>query len=136
MIELKTSFSRRELLWFGPLFALFGGMIGGIAFWKFEAPAVAKWIWIFSAAVILLSYLVPALRRWFFMAWMSAVFPIGWIISHVLLAAVFYLVVFPIGLLMRLFRYDALGRRFDPDCKSYWKKRETNRDPRKYFRQF
>ncbi|MFT7302989.1 MAG: hypothetical protein ACI8UZ_001827 [Akkermansiaceae bacterium] len=136
MIELKTSFSRRELLWFGPLFALFGAMVGGMALWKFEAPTFAKWIWIVSAVVILLYSLLPPLRKWIFIAWMAAVFPIGWIVSHVLLAAVFYLVVFPIGLLMRCFRYDALGRSFDRDCKSYWKKREANDDSRRYFRQF
>ena len=136
MIEMKTSFSRKELLWFGPLFALFGGMIGGMALWQFEAPAVAKWIWIISAVVIGLYYLVPPLRKWLYMAWLGAVFPIGWIVSHLLLAVVFYLVVFPIGLLMRLLRYDALSRKFDPDCESYWRKREKRTDPRKYFRQF
>jgi uncharacterized membrane protein YoaK (UPF0700 family) len=133
---MKTTFLRRELMWFGPLFALFGGMVGAIAFWKFEAPVVAKWILIFSAVVILLYYLFPPLRKWFYMAWLGAVFPIGWIVSHLLLTVVFYLVVFPVGMLMRLFRYDALSRKFDPECKSYWRKREKNDDPRKYFRQF
>jgi len=136
MIGMKTTFSRRELLWFGPLFALFGGMMSGLALWKFEAPEVAKWIWILSAVVITLYYLLPPLRKPIFIAWMGAVFPIGWVLSHVLLAVVFYLVVFPIGLLMRLFRHDALGRRLDPDSTSYWIKRETHTDPKKYFRQF
>lgn len=136
MIEIKTTFSRRELMWFGPLFALFGGMIGGIAQWKFGAPEVAKWIWIISALVIVLYYAVPPLRKWIYIGWMAVFFPIGWVLSHVLLSVVFYLVVFPIGILVRLFRYDALRRRFDPDAKSYWIKRDTNTDPKKYFRQF
>ncbi|MFT5106198.1 MAG: hypothetical protein ACI8XO_000560 [Verrucomicrobiales bacterium] len=136
MIDLKTTFSRRELLWFGPLFALFAGMIGGLARSKFDAPDVAKWIWVISAVLIGLYYAVPPLRKWMFIGWMAAVFPLGWILSHVLLSVVFYLVVFPIGILMRLFRYDALRRRLDPDAKSYWIERESNRDSRKYFRQF
>ena len=136
MIGMKTSFSRRELLWFGPLFALFGGMLGGMALWKFGAPGVANWIWIISAAVTVLYYLLPPLQKWIFIGWMGAVFPIGWILSHVMLAAVFYLVVFPIGLLLRLFRYDALRRHLDRDAASYWIKRESHTDPRKYFRQF
>ena len=136
MINLKTSFSRRELLWFGPLFALFGGMVGGLARWKFEAPDAARWIWIISAVVVVIYYLVPPFRRWIFIGWVGAVFPVGWILSHVLLSVVFYLVVFPIGLLMRLFRYDALRRRRDPDAESYWIKRGSITDPRRYFRQF
>lgn len=123
-------------MWFGPLFALFGGMIGGLAMWKFEAPEVAKWIWMISAGVIVLYYVLPPLRKWIFVGWMAAVFPIGWVISHVLLAVVFYLVVFPIGMLMRMFKYDALSRRFDREKESYWIERERNDDPRKYFRQY
>ena len=136
MIKMKTTFTRREQFWFGPLFALFGSMIGGFALWKFSAPEVAKWIWIFSAVIIALYYLIPPLRKWIFMGWLGAVFPIGWVISHLLLGIVFYLVVFPIGLMMRMFRYDALGRRFDRDAKSYWKKREARDDPRRYFKQY
>ena len=93
MIKMKTTFSRREQFWFGPLFALFGSMIGGIALWKFSAPEVAKWIWIFSAVIIALYYIIPPLRKWIFMGWLGAVFPIGWAISHLLLSVVFYLVV-------------------------------------------
>lgn len=136
MIDLKTTFSKRELMWFGPLFALFAGMIGGFVIWKFEAPNVAKWIWMISAGVIVIYYLVPPLRKWLYTGWMAAVFPIGWVISHVLLAAVFYLLVFPIGILMRLLKYDALSRRFDREKKSYWIERKKVADPRKYFRQY
>ena len=89
MIKMKTTFSRREQFWFGPLFALFGSMIGGIALWKFSAPEVAKWIWISSAVIIALYSLIPPLRKWIFMGWLGAVFPIGWVISHLLLGVVF-----------------------------------------------
>lgn len=136
MIGLKTEFSRKELLWFGPLFVLFGGMIGGFARWRFDAPGVAEWIWIVSGVIILVYYLVPPLRRGIFTGWLAVVFPIGWVVSHFLLALVFYLLVFPIGLMMRLFRYDALKRRFDPGAKSYWIKRESSKDPQDYFRQY
>lgn len=136
MITLRKEFSRKELLWFGPLFALFGGMIGGFAKWRFGAPELAQWIWIASGLIILTYHLVPPFRKWIFAGWLAAVFPIGWIVSHVLLALVFYLLVFPIGLMMRLFRYDALKRRLNPKAESYWIKRGPARDPQDYFRQF
>tara|TARA_Y100000814_G_scaffold279221_2_gene241654 strand:+ start:233 stop:643 length:411 start_codon:yes stop_codon:yes gene_type:complete len=135
MISLKHTFSRRELLWFGPLFAAFAGLIAVLAWWKFEAPQVAKWSGIFAASTIVVYYLAPPLRRPIYIAWLGAVFPVGWIISHILLGIVFYLVVFPIGMLLRLFRYDALQRRFSPASRSYWIERDPRKDPATYFRQ-
>jgi len=136
MIEFKKSFSRSELLWFGPLFAAFAGLVGWVAIHHFDAPKVATWIWASAAAVIVIYYLIPPLRRAIFVAWLAAVFPIGWVISHVLLSMVFYLLVLPIGLMLRLFRYDALQRRFDHDAVSYWIKRGPPADAKRYFRQF
>ena len=136
MIGIKTSYSRRELMWFGPLFALFAGLVGGVASWKFDAPGFAKWVGLVSAAIVAIYYAVPPLRKPIFVAWLAAVFPIGWVVSHLLLSVVFYLVVFPIGLLVRLFGYDALRRRREPDAESYWIEREPRDDPRRYFRQF
>ena len=69
------------------------------------------------------------------MAWLGAVYPIGWVLSHILLGVVFYFVVLPIGLLLRLARYDPLTRKFDQKVTSYWIEREPSSDPRKYFRQ-
>ena len=135
MIRLKTSFTRRELVWFGPIFALFAVLLSSIALWKFEAPTVAIWICLVAGVVITIYYLVPPLRRFLFMAWLGAVFPIGWVLSHLLLAVVFYLVVTPIGLLLRLFRYDALRRRFDRSAQSYWIERGSAPEPKSYFRQ-
>ncbi len=136
MIAFKKNFSRRELLWFGPLFALFAGMVGGIVHWRFDAPQLAAWIGMIAGMVIVLHYLVPPLRRVIFMAWLGAVFPIGWLLSHALLGIVFYLVVFPIGLLLRLFRHDPLTRWLDQRVTSYWIARQPSSDPRKYFRQY
>lgn len=136
MIEIKRQFSRRELLWFGPLFALFGGMMGGLAKWKFEWPEAALGIWGGSLGLILLYYLCPPLQKRIFAGWLAAVFPLGWVVSHVLLALVFYGLVFPTGLLMRLLGHDPLGRHFDREADSYWIPTVENPDPKDYFRQF
>ena len=135
MIALKKSFSKKELLWFGPLFALFAGMIGALARWKFDAGQIAIWVWAIGGAVVVLYYLIPPARRFIFMTWLGAVYPIGWVVSHILLGVVFYFVVLPIGLLLRVARYDPLSRRFDERVTSYWIKRESSSDPRRYFRQ-
>ena len=63
------------------------------------------------------------------LAWMRAAFPIGRTISHVPIAALYYLVVTPKGLARWPFGRDALARRFDPDAHSYWTPRWREADP-------
>jgi len=41
-------------------------------------------------------------------------------LTYVVLTVTYYLVLTPMGLLMRLFRRDPLNLRFDPDAESYW----------------
>ena len=78
----------------------------------------------------------PALGRQLYIGWMYAAQPAGWTISHVVLGIVYYLVLTPIGLLLRLAGRDPLQRRFDREATSYWIKREAPADAARYFRQF
>ena len=68
--------------------------------------------------------------------WMLGVLPIGWTVSHVLLSIVFFGVVTPIGLALRLLGRDPLDRRFDAGASTYWRTREATPDARRYMRQF
>jgi hypothetical protein len=62
--------------------------------------------------------------------------PIGFAVGHVLLAAVWYGLFTPVGLIMRLLGRDPLCRRPDREAESYWRPRSPQRDVRRYFRQF
>ena len=53
-----------------------------------------------------------------------------------ILAVVYYLVLFPIGLILRLRGYDPMQRRFDRSAKSYWTPREQEEGTERYFKQF
>lgn len=74
--------------------------------------------------------------RFIYRTWMFAALPIGWTFSHVILAAIYYGVITPIGLALRLTGHDAMRRRFDPNASSYWLPRRVPADPARYFRQF
>jgi hypothetical protein len=84
----------------------------------------------------LLIWGLPSLGKSIYLGWMGAAAPIGWTISHVVLGAVFYLVLFPIGLCMRLVGRDPMQRKLDRDAKSYWIERDRRIEPARYFRQF
>ena len=136
MIEINRNPSPRELFWFGLLLALFAGLVGAVARYQFGAPAASKAIWIGGAALTALFFMIPPLRRPLYLAWMYAAFPIGWTVSHLVLAAVFFLAVTPVGLLMRLLGHDPMRRRPDPKAATYWEPREGEPDSKRYFRQF
>ncbi len=136
LIEFNKSPSRRDLRWFGAIFALFFALIGGLIWWKFEAPRIAFVLWSVAGAITLLYYALSPIRKPLYLGWMYLVYPIGWVISHVLMAIIYFLVFTPIGLAMRLFGRDPIQRRFDRDAPSYWVEHDPGGDPARYFRQF
>jgi hypothetical protein len=78
----------------------------------------------------------PASLRWVFVGWMMVAYPIGWLISQVLLLILFYCMFTAVALLMRVRGRDALGLRPAPDQASFWLPKQTPLDVRRYFRQY
>jgi hypothetical protein len=67
---------------------------------------------------------------------MVLAFPIGWTISQVVLALLFYGLFAPIGLVFRLIGRDPLHRARQPGKESYWTAKATPSDLRRYLKQF
>ena len=87
------------------------------------------------AVIPALSGLVrPASVEPLFRLAMAVAMPIGWVVSHVLMAAIFYLVITPVGLFFRIIGRDAMARRA-PTLPSQWVPRESSADPRRYWHQ-
>lgn len=136
LIEIDRDPSPRTLLLFGPLLALFAGLVGVLLRWRFDLPAAATAVWIAGGGLASLALFVPLLRRPLYLGWVFAAFPVGWVLSHVVLALLYYAVLTPIGLVMRLGGRDVLRRRFDRDADSYWIEYRSRSDTKRYFRQF
>ena len=83
-----------------------------------------------------LGLLKPAAVRWLFVVCMVVVFPMGWLVSNLMLALMFYGIITPIGLLFRIKGRDLLCRKPAPDRPSFWTLKQTPRDMRSYFRQY
>lgn len=126
----------RQLNQFGFIWLGFMAFFGGVAWLKFGSPTVAVGLWAVSIVVPVIGWMAPSFMRAVFVGMSYAAWPIGFVVSHIVLAGVYYLVMTPIGLGMRLFRYDPMTRRREPDQKSRWVARETQRGPESYFRQF
>jgi hypothetical protein len=136
LIEKNREPSPRELRWFGVLLAVFLGLIGTLAWWRTGSTTPRNILGGIGLAVAAVYYAVPQLQRSIFFAWMAAVYPIGWAISHLLLAATYYVVLTPIGWTMRAFGRDPMQRKFDRGTASYWVEHDPGADSARYFRQF
>lgn len=136
IIEINKQPSRQELRWFGLVVLAFLALVGVLTLWRTGSWQTAVLIWAFGSAVTAGYYLVPALQRPLYVGWMYAVFPVGWVVSHLLLAGIFYLVVTPIGAALRLLGHDPLQRSFDRSARTYWTPHDPGGEVRRYFKQF
>src|SRR2546421_396631 len=75
----------------------------------------------------------PALLRPLFVGWMILVFPIGWLMSRVMLAVLYYGLFTPLAVAFRLGGRDALRRRTRPAGDSYWVPRPPTLEVSRYF---
>jgi hypothetical protein len=78
----------------------------------------------------------PKTVQWIFVACTVAAFPIGWVVSQVMLLVLFAGVITPVALLFKLRGRDRLSRTRMPGQQSYWKPKVTVQDIRRYLRQY
>jgi Saxitoxin biosynthesis operon protein SxtJ len=136
VIDINRNPSRRDLTWFGLLLVVFFGLVGALVLWHAQS-AIAAWIiWSLGAILGIVYFAVRPLRHPLYIGWMSVFYPIGWTVSHLILGIIFFLVLTPIGLLMRLCGYDPMQRQFEREAPSYWLSHNPTDDTARYFRQF
>ena len=92
--------------------------------------------WAAGAALTAAGNLWPAVARAVWVTWMTLAFPIGWVISHLVLGVAYYLVMTPMGWLMRLAGHDPMTRSFDAHATSYWAAHDPGTSKARYLRQF
>jgi hypothetical protein len=88
------------------------------------------WSFIISILFLILSILNSKILSPIKRVWIRFGELLGKIISPIVLAVVFFIVVTPIGLFMKILRKDLLNIKFTKD-KSYWIKRDKDLGPMK-----
>lgn len=89
-----------------------------------------------AAANLAAAAAAPGLLRPVYVALTTAGLPIGFTVSHVVLAIVYFGVFTPVAAVFRLIGRDALHRRFDRGAETYWTPRRAAPSTKRYFRQF
>lgn len=132
MLDLGPT--RRKLRQFGAVAVLAFGL-AGLELGESSA-SVRVALWGIAAIAGLFALVWPPGNRPLYVALSLASFPVSFVVSHVVLAALFYGLLTPIGLLLRLLGRDPLERRFRPELASYWRELPEVTDDEDYFRQF
>jgi hypothetical protein len=122
----------RMLRQFAALWIVFGSLL---AFRVGITSPLGLAIAMLSVSVGGAGLLRPATIRLPFLALTIVTWPIGWAVSQILLAVLYYGVFSPLGWAFRLSGRDPLALR-RPDRMSHWMPRPPMPAPAQYFRQF
>lgn len=123
----------RQFAWLCCAFLLGAGLYVGVARgrWDWGAGLLAL-----GGLVLVLAMWAPEVMRWVYTGAMVVAFPIGFVVSQILLALIFGTVFLAVGIFLRLARKDPLMRSRKPPGATYWEPKETPHDLRRYLRQY
>jgi len=145
MVEINLSPDEKTLRSFG-FIALAGfGVLALLAYkeWAIFAVGLGELrvpvaIGLAALGVVsaLVSLVYPRANRPLFVGLSILAFPIGFVLSYIIMGTLFFLVIAPIGLMMRLLGHDPMHRKTDDDADSYWSPARPARPAADYFKQF
>ena len=146
MIDLQLDPDEKTLRHFG-FIALVGlGVIAALAWferlvfaggWLGDArETVAFALLGVGALAALLSLIHPKANKGLFIALSGVAYPIGFVLSYVIMGTLFFAVITPTGLVMRALGKDPLEKRFTANAPTYWSQCRSKRPSASYFQQF
>jgi hypothetical protein len=118
MSKPGATMSIKELRKFG---LLTGGML--VLFFCLLIP----WIWgrpmpvwplVVAAVLATVALVLPAALRPVYKVWMLFAEALGWVNTRIILSLIFFLIFFPLGVIMRFFN-DPMHRKYDAATDSY-----------------
>lgn len=77
---------------------------------------------LFSILFFFCGFALPFVLKIPYRLWMALAAVMGWVMSRIILGILFYVVLTPIGLFLRMAGKDFLNLKFDRKAKSYWAK--------------
>ncbi|MHC4241526.1 MAG: SxtJ family membrane protein, partial [Planctomycetota bacterium] len=125
LIEIDWNPKRKQLRSFGKI-ALAASVVISLLLYLLKGVAI-QWcliIFTFGCMVFIISMISIKLTKMIYLGMIILTMPIGFVVSFIVMAAFYYLLLAPLGLIFRLIGRDPLYRRFDPTAKSYWLSRQ------------
>ncbi|MEM7401004.1 MAG: SxtJ family membrane protein [Pseudomonadota bacterium] len=85
-----------------------------------------RWPWIFAIVFIVWGLLIPKTLNPIYKIWMRFGLIMGKITTPLILGILFFLIMTPMGILVRLFKEDPMARKLDLDKETYRVVKEDN----------
>ncbi len=127
--------ARKQLVTFGLTMAAAFVVLALLRLWRRGADEIAMAVFII-AALFALSTLAPPILAPVYRSWMRFAEILGWINTRVLLTLIFYLVVTPLGLIMRIARRSPLDSGKSRRSTDWTEPSRSSYGDRHYERQF
>jgi hypothetical protein len=127
--------SGRDLNILALVFLVVPSAIGGL--WLWRGFASGWWLIGIGAGLAVLRVIPPLFRR-VYRLWLAFSIVLGFFVSRILLTLIFFLLITPVGLIMRATGKDPMERKIDPEANSYWIPRSEQNEltVERYERQF
>jgi hypothetical protein len=135
MIAIQWNPERKQLrqfagIWFPAFCALVGWSIARKSGHWHEVEIG----WGIAGVISLFGLVFPPLIRPIFVGLILLTYPIGWVVSHLLLGLIYYGIVSPVGLILRMTGHDPLQLK-TPSGNTLWKTPVGKNGPGSYLRQ-
>jgi len=96
---------------------------------------IPTWPFVLGGILIIWALVIPGSLNPVYKGWMKLGGAIGWVMNRVVLFIVFYLLFFPVSLIMKIVGYDPMNRKLDKVADTYrvnTKVRDTSHIKRPY----
>ena len=127
MIEPGSRVDATELKRFGILFGVIIATVFGLIIPYFIDDSSPNWPFVVGATFIVSALVYPKVLIVAYVPWMKFGMVAGWINTRIILGIIFYLLVTPFGLVMRLFGKKLIFKSFEKDKLTYRKEVPASR---------
>ena len=145
LVEINFNPDTNTLRQFGVIAFVGFGALGALAYYEMlvfsfglgeaRLPVATGFVALGSVA-LLFSLVAPRANRLLFVGFTLLAFPIGFVLSYLIMGALYFLIIGPIAVAFRLFGRDSMHRAYDPDAPTYWSTARPARDKESYFHQY
>jgi len=134
-LDLNPSSDKlRQFGWISPIMLL---VVGLVLRWRVGlSMGTLSGMCLFGMLVFAASRVSPKLVRPVYVGLTIIGYPIGWVISHLVMALFYFGIITPVALVFRLLGRDMLHRRWDSGRETYWTDHPRCASVERYFRQF
>ena len=115
----KEIIKQNTLREFGIIFGLGLPIIIGWLIPTFFGHAPRTWTLFIGIPILIISIFYPRVLKLPYKIWIKIGIILGWINSKIILGVVYFVILIPISLVMKLFKYDPLKKKISKEQISY-----------------